>query len=89
MAYRHLGKTAEISEIASQMEGMRARQPVPQLALGFVEAASGNTEAACKLLEGAVEEREIWTASLLRQPHYPAILPASFCESLLRKMNLS
>lgn len=70
------------------MEALRARQPVSQLALGMVQAALGNTDAASKLLEGAVEEREIWTVSFLRQPYCAAILPGSLCESLLRKMNL-
>jgi hypothetical protein len=70
------------------MEALRARRPVSQLALGMVQAALGNADAACKLLEGAVEEREIWTVSLLLQPSSAAILPGSLCESLLRKMNL-
>ena len=88
VAYAHQGKTAEISRIALQLEEMSSRRRVSQLALGMVQAALGNTEATCRLLEGALEEREIWTVSFLRQPYCAAILPDSLCESLLRKMNL-
>ncbi|MDE3165593.1 MAG: hypothetical protein KGN36_07300, partial [Acidobacteriota bacterium] len=87
-AYAHLGKTAEIARIATQMETIRDHRPVSQLALGMVQAALGNTEAAGKLVEGAIEEREIWTISFLRQPYFAAILSTSVCDSLLRKMNL-
>jgi hypothetical protein len=84
-----MGNKAEIAQIAAQMEALGARQRVSQLALGMVQAALGNTQSAGQLLEGAVEEREIWTVSFLRQPHYASILPDALCDSLLRKMNLS
>src|SRR5262249_39115917 len=84
----HLGNTEEITRIASQMEEIRVNRPVSQLALAMVQASLGRAEAACKLMEGAVEEREIWTVSFLRQPYYAALLPDSLCESLLRRMNL-
>lgn len=88
VAYAHLGRMDAISRIAETMDAMRSGRPVSQLALGPVQAASGNVEAAGSLLEGAINEREIWIVSFLRQPYCTALLPTPLYESLLRKMNL-
>jgi hypothetical protein len=88
VAYAHLGRMDAISRIAATMDAMRSQRPVSKLALGLVQGASGNTERAATLLEGAIEEREIWVVSFLRQPYCAALLPVPLYESLLRKMNL-
>ena len=84
----HLRRAAEIESIAAQVESIRAGKHVPKLALALVEASRGNSEAAGRLLEGAVEEREIWTISFLRQPYCASLFPDTLRRSLFARMNL-
>lgn len=88
LTYAHQGKTVDVLGIASQLEEMSSRRRVSPLALGFMQAALGNSEAAGKLLEVALEERDIWMVSFLRQPFAQPFFPHSLRESFLRRMNL-
>jgi hypothetical protein len=88
LTYTHQGKTGDVLGIASQLEEISIRRRVSPLALGFTQAALGNSEAAGKLLEDALEDRDIWLVSFLRQPFAQPFFPHSLRESFLRRMNL-
>jgi len=88
LTYTHQGKTGDVLGIALQLEEISIRRRVSPLALGFTQAALGNSEAAGKLLEDALEDRDIWLVSFLRQPFAQPFFPHSLRESFLRRMNL-
>ena len=85
---RSLERASEASRILAELEELSRRQYVTPLALAMPYTTLGDLEKAYEWFERAIEERETWLASVLREPLYAEALAGPRYQALLRKANL-
>jgi serine/threonine protein kinase/tetratricopeptide (TPR) repeat protein len=86
---RSLERAGEASRILAELEDLSTRQYVTPLAFAMPYTTLGDLEKAYEWFEKAIEVRETWLASVLREPLYAEALAGPRYQDLLRRMNLA
>jgi len=86
---RSLERAREASRILAELEELSTRQHVTPLAFAMPYTTLGDLDKAYEWFEKALEERETWLASVLREPLYVEALAGPRYQALLRKANLA
>jgi serine/threonine protein kinase/Tfp pilus assembly protein PilF len=86
---RSLERASEASRILAELEELSKRQYVTPLAFAMIHTTLGDLEKAYEWFEKALEERETWLASVLREPLYAEALAGPRYQALLHRANLA
>jgi eukaryotic-like serine/threonine-protein kinase len=87
-AYVHVGRRTDAERFLAELEEKRRRQYVPAGTIAFVALALDDVDAAFRLADKAIHERDPGLPYLIRAPEFRALRGDPRYQDLLRRMNL-
>jgi tetratricopeptide (TPR) repeat protein len=88
VVYARQGKSDQVTRIKATLEDLSKRQYVPGIALGIICVVAGELDLGFDFLAKALDEHQLFTIFVLRDPLLVEFLAGPRHDALLRKMNI-